>query len=61
MAEQLSCVLKDRSLFVMLIPKNPEKAIYNVGEVISFQVQRIKNPISLEPTNSFKLYASTSL
>ena len=59
--ESLSCTLQDSSLYLLIIPSPDPERDLNPGDIIQFQVERITNPVSMEPTDSFKIYIATSI
>lgn len=56
----VSCTIKNDSIYAQLVPLN-NKEFFEVGSILQLQVSQITNPVSMEPTDSFEVYITTSI
>lgn len=60
LAKSLACSILDGSLYVLIDPLDEDSTSFNSSDIVMFQVSDIRNPLSLEPTDSFNIYVATS-
>ena len=59
--QSLSCTLSNKSLYIMILPDDLSIDYFEAETFLTFKVRLISNPLTLRPTESFKLYITSSI